>query len=247
MKILLANGCSNTAGSDIDPNNLPKCGEEAWPRWVAEHYEIPYVNIAEGGAGNEQISRSTILTVSNLIEKDKFPAEDLIVGICWSGFDRYEYWDDERNTHRSYALSSTRVVKKPRDIIKKYVEIRSLMEPDDYSNYKNLYYMYTTAKILESYNVKYYFANCLNSFEHPSKLKSCDELIEIYTNLLDLYGDRINNQLGFWNNDDTFRSMLQPIPRSPYGNGFHWGREGQQFYAKAFIKFMESVDENPLG
>jgi hypothetical protein len=247
MKIFLANGCSNTAGTDIDPNNLPKCSEEAWPRWVADHYKIPYVNIAEGGSGNEQISKTTIIAVSNLIEIDKFPAQDLIVGICWSGFDRYEYWDSEKQAHRSFALSSTSVVTKPKEIVKKYIEIRSLMEPEDYSNYKNLYYIYTTAKILESYGVKYYFSNCLNSFAHPSILKSPDKFIEMYSNLLDLYGTRIENHLGFWENKDTFRTMLQPIKCSPYGNGYHWGRDGQQFYADRFIKHMESINENPIG
>jgi hypothetical protein len=239
MKILLANGCSNTAGTDIDPNNLQKCGEEAWPRWVAEHYNIPYVNIAEVGSGNEQISKSTIITVSNLIEIDKFSHDDLTVAICWSGFDRYEYWDSDKNKHKSFSLSSTSVVNKPKDIVKKYIEIRSLMEPQDYSNYKNLYYMYTTARVLESYGIKYYFSNCLNSFEHPDRLKTTDEIMEIYTNLLNLYGSRIEKQMGFWNTNELFTSLLDKTPRSPYGNGYHWGREGQQLYATKFIEHME--------
>jgi hypothetical protein len=247
MKILLANGCSHTAGTDIDPNNLPKCTDQAWPRWVADHFNIPYVNIAEGGSGNEQISKSTIMAVSNLIEIDNFPSENLIVAICWSGFDRYEYWDEDKHAHKSFALSSTSIVTKPKDLIKKYIEIRSLMEPDYYSNYKNLYYMYTTAKILESYNIKYYFANCLNSFAPPRSLQTSETFIEMYKNILNLYGTRIDKHLGFWNNAETFRTMLQPIKCSPYGNRYHWGTDGQKFYADRFIKHMESVNENPIG
>lgn len=247
MKILLASGCSNTAGTDIDPSNLLKCAEEAWPRWVADHYKIPYVNIAEIGAGNEQISRSIITTVSNLIELDNFPADNIIVAVCWSGFDRYEYWDSDKNKHRSYALSSTTVVNPPPAIIKKYIEMRSLMEPEDYSNYKNLFYIYTTAKILESYGVKYYFSNCLNTFAIPQNLNSSKELKEMYLNMLNLYGSRMKRHFGFFNREETFFSILQPIPRSPYGNGWHWGREGQQFYAKKFIEHMESLNENIIG
>lgn len=247
MKLFLANGCSNTAGTDIDPNNLVKCPEEAWPRWVADHYKSPYVNIAEPGSGNETISRSTITTVSNIIEMDKFPANNLVVLISWSGFDRYEYWDSEKQDHRSHALSSTSVVKKPNKLVTDYINLRSLMEPDDYSNYKNLFYIYTTAKILESYGVQYYFSNCLNPFTLPEKLNLSGNLSGLYKNALDLYGSRMEKHLGFWKDCDTFQSVLQHIPRSPYGNKYHWGREGQQFYAEHFIKHMESVNEHTIS
>ena len=247
MKLFLANGCSNTAGTDIDPNNLVKCPEEAWPRWVADHYKSPYVNIAEPGSGNESISRSTITVVSNIIELDKFPPNDLIVLVSWSGFDRYEYWDSEKQAHRSYALSSTIVVKKPNKIVTDYINIRSLMEPDDYSNYKNLFYIYTTAKILESYGVQYYFSNCLNPFMNPQVLNLSSELNLLYENMLNLYGQRAEKHLGFSNDAETFLSILQNIPRSPYGTKHHWGREGQQCYAEHFIKHMERVNENTAG
>lgn len=241
MKLFLANGCSHTAGTDINPNKLNSCAEEAWPRWVADHYNIPYVNIAEVGSGNEQISRSTFITISNIIELDNVNPKNLIVGICWSGFDRYEYWDSENNKHKSFALSSTSVVNPPKDIVKRYIETRSLIEPEEYSNYKNLYYMIQTAKFLESYGIKYYFSNCLNSFDNPSNISS-EQLKNEYINLLNLYGDRIDNHLGFFDNSQTLRTLLQPIKYSPYGNGYHWGREGQQLYANYFIKHMEEVD-----
>lgn len=247
MKILLANGCSHTAGSDIDPDNMRSCAEQAWPRWVADHYKIPYVNIAEGGSGNEQISRSTILTISNLIDIDKVNPKDLIVTICWSGFDRYEYWSEDHQQIRSFALSSVKSPYNPGELVKKYIEYRSLVEPENYSNYKNLYYIYNTAKFLELNNIKYYFSSALNSFIPPAQLESGSKIKEMYQNILNLYGKRIDNHLGFFDNRKTFRTYLQDVPRSEYGMGTHWGTEGQQKYANFFIEHMESINENPIG
>jgi hypothetical protein len=247
MKLLLANGCSHTAGSDIDPENMRYCAEKAWPRYVADHFKIPYVNIAEGGSGNEQINRSTILTISNLIDIDEFDPKNLIVNILWSGFDRYEYWSDQHQQIRSFALSSTRSPYNPGEIVKKYIEYRSLVEPEHYSFYKNLYYIYNTAKFLESYGIKYYFACGLNSFQHPSEIQNGIKLKEMYCNLLELYGDRIDKHLAFFDNSKSFRTYLQDVPRSKYGMGTHWDDIGQQKYAEFFIKHIESIDENPFG
>jgi hypothetical protein len=240
---LLANGCSHTAGTEIDPNHIPKCVEEAWPRWVADHYNIPYINIAQGGAGNEEISRSTIHKVSTLIERDNTNPSELIVVICWSGFDRYEFWDTDRNVHRSISIG----YRNPSFIAKKYAEIRSLMEPENWSNYKNLYYVYITSKFLESYGIKYYFSNAIRSFTYPAIFEAHPNLKEDYIDMLSMYGTRIDNHMGFFDNKQIFNALLEHLPRSGLGGNFHWGRDGQQLYAKHFIKHMEEVDARRMG
>jgi hypothetical protein len=239
MKLLIANGCSHTAGSDIDPNNLRYCAKSAWPKFVADHYGINWINMAEGGSGNEQISRSTILNISRLIDIDKFDPKDLIVTILWSGFDRYEYWSERHQMFRSFSMSANVPHYDPGPYIRKYVELRSLVETENYSYYKNLYYMYVTAKFLESYGIKYYFANGLSTFIPLNEFNDTPELTREYQNMLILYGQtRINNHLGFFNNSELFKSYLKDIPYSPYGQ-YHWGEEGQKKYAEYFIEHME--------
>jgi hypothetical protein len=246
MKLLIANGCSNTAGSDIDPNNLRYCAEKAWPRWVADHFGWDQMNIAQGGSGNEQISRSTIITIANLIEKQNKNPEDIVVTVCWSGFDRYEFWDVKENLHKSFALSSTHTPYVPEPMVKQYIELRSLIEPEYYGNYKNLYYMYTLTKFLESYGIEYYFANCLKSFVRPKDFKGPNNLRGEYFNLLDLYGrNRIERHLGFFDVDKTFLKYLQGTPKSPLGFGMHWGEEGQKKYAKFFVDHIERLSKTP--
>ena len=243
MKLFLANGCSNTAGSEIDEHNMVYCHESSWPKWVADHYGMEHFNIAEPGSGNEQINRSTIITVSNLIENEKLNPKDLIVGILWSGFDRYEYWSEEKDKFRSFSMSSPKKFS-PNQHITKYIEYRSLVETKDYAYYKNLYYMFNTAKFLESYGIEYYFTNCMNNFVHPNDLKASNNFKGNYANLLNLYGSRIDRHLGFFNGSDVFIQLLNDTPRSKLGTGFHWGEEGQKKYAMHFIEHMEHVNAN---
>ena len=239
MKILLANGCSHTAGVDIDPNKLYRCPEKSWPKWVADHYNWQYNNIAMGGAGNEQISRSTIVAIGNMIEIEKQDPKNIVVAICWSGFNRYEYWHKEDQKHKSFSLNITKSPYTPDEIYLKYIEARSMVEPEDYANYKNLYYIHTLAKVLESYGVEYYFANCLQTFTLPKDFKGSSNLRSEYFNLLELYGSRIERHLGFFNKHKTFFQQLQGTPKSPHGLGMHWGEEGQKKYAEFFIQHMK--------
>lgn len=240
MKILLANGCSHTAGVDIDPNKLHRCPELTWPRWVSDHYGYQYVNIAMGGAGNEQISRSTIVAIGNMIELEKKDPKDIVVAICWSGFNRYEYWHAEDQKHKSFSLNIAKSPYTPEEIYLKYIQARSMVETEDYANYKNLYYMHTLAKVLESYGVEYYFANCLQTFTQPRDFKGSNNLRSEYYNLLELYGNKIPKHLAFFEKEKTFFEHLQGTPKSPHGLGMHWGEEGQKKYAELFIKHIET-------
>ena len=240
-KILIANGCSFTAGHGIDPNNFEECKEAAWPRWVADHYNYNWANMAVGSSGNEQISRSTIITISNLIEVDNFNPEDIVVCILWSGFDRYEYWSNEQGRHFSLSLNHKALGSFEYEA-KKYVEAKSVIEPYDYSNYKNLYYIYTLAKFLESYKIKYYFANAISEFTQLEKFESHPQLKTEYSNLLNLYGNRKNNHLGFFDKEKLYTRILKDMPRTP--DGSHWDVDGQKKYAMHFIENMEHVNVN---
>jgi len=242
MKILIAAGDSHTAGQDIDPNNINSCPQLSWPRWVADHYKMQWVNLAMGSSGNEQISRTVITCISTLIEMDKFPIEDITVAIAWSGFDRYEYLDSTLGLHRSLSLSSS-MFSTFNSEIKKYVEVRSMIDPTGYPYYRNLYSVYLTAKFLESYNVKYYFMNALRQFVEPKDYVAEEKLVKEYTTLINLYGDkRIQNHLAFYDPEYSIKNYLKDIPNTQ--DGLHWGVDGQRKYADLIINHMEKVDAN---
>lgn len=242
MKIFLANGCSNTAGSEMRSDDMRYCHELSWPQWVSEHYGYRNINIAEPGSSNEQINRSTIVYVSNLIKT--VDPKDLVVGILWSGFDRYEFWSKETDNFKSLSMTSRMYNNMTDQTLKKYIEYRSLIETEEYSYYKNLYYIYNTALFLESHNIEYYFANCMHVFLAPDILNASENFKQNYANLLSLYGSRGNKHLGFGNGDDVYIRLLRQVPRSPLGSGMHWGEDGQKKYAEHFIQHMERVNAN---
>jgi hypothetical protein len=243
MKFLLANGCSHTIGCELDPNNLQSCPEQTWPRWVAEHYGIDYKNIANGGAGNEQIARGTILKVSRLIEIDKVDPKDFMVCVLWSGYDRYEYWDQQKDRIRSFSPHNMKAPWQPEETVRKYAELRSIVEFEEYAHYKNLYYMFSLAKVLEGYGVEYHFGNSLNVFKPVEEFNASENLIKTYKGMLELYGDRIKNHLGFYDQRYAFRPYLLYVRKatpSPIGSGSHFGKEGQKQYSELFVKHIES-------
>lgn len=77
MKTLLVNGCSFT--QDIGP-------PDRWCSVLAQKLNIPVVNLANGGAGNLYICRSTI----NWIETVRPDPEDVLIVIMWSGTARID-------------------------------------------------------------------------------------------------------------------------------------------------------------
>jgi len=112
-KILLVNGCSHTAGSEMEYVYQPNCYHKAWPKHLGDLLKTKeVVNIAQPGASNDTIFRTTQdWIIDNVIlgeEKDfdsvpeqgknaesrkpKYLPEDIIVILFWSGVDRYEVY-----------------------------------------------------------------------------------------------------------------------------------------------------------
>tara|TARA_R110000803_G_C11989103_1_gene321690 strand:- start:72 stop:992 length:921 start_codon:yes stop_codon:yes gene_type:complete len=112
-KTLLVNGCSHTAGSEIEYAYQGSCYHKAWPKHLGDLMKVKeVVNIAHPGASNDTIFRTTQdWIIDNVIlggEKDfesvpeqgkntesrkpKYLPEDIIVILFWSGVDRYEVY-----------------------------------------------------------------------------------------------------------------------------------------------------------
>lgn len=98
--MLFANGCSMTEGAELGGEELGPQGqfirdldpeyktENAWPQKVASSLDMSCVNIAQGGASNEKITRTTIEWTADYLKENK--AEDLFVVIGWSAPQRTE-------------------------------------------------------------------------------------------------------------------------------------------------------------
>jgi hypothetical protein len=222
--IIFANGDSHTAATNPNGSSFYNY-DIAWPRWIADSIGADYINIAEPGSGNEQICRSTIVKVGSLIKQ--IDPKEILVIILWAGFKRYEFWSNDENKHQSLSIKSTW---KPNQKVIDYVEKRSTLESDNYTYYKDLFYMYTTAVALEAYNVKYIFCNANRTMLTPKEFFDTSELKFEFEELYNLYGVRKSSHIGFHNKEETFQEYLKDFPT--VATGAYWGADGQEAYAK---------------
>lgn len=80
-KLLIASGCSYTAGADN------------WPKPLSTLLNCALINYGVVSVGNGRISRSVIYGVNEALKKYK--CEELLVGIVWSGNNRKEFFQSE--------------------------------------------------------------------------------------------------------------------------------------------------------
>jgi len=229
--IIFANGDSHTVATNPIGTSFYNY-DIAWPRWIAEEFKLDYINIAEPGSGNEQISRSTIIKVGSLIKQVN--PKDILVTILWAGWKRYEFWNDVESKHQSLSLKSKW---KPKQEIVDYVEKRSIVDSDNYTYYKDLFHIYNTAIALESYGVNYVFCNANRCMLTPEEFVDSPELNYEYQQLYNLYGDRKNNHIGFHNKQETFQEYLKDFPTVV--DGPYWGVEGHKAYANFVQKRLD--------
>lgn len=87
MKILITSGCSFSDPKSIYPMT--------WPNQLSEFLGDEYESIHTGRSsqGNGLISRKLIYTVQKALENNTNP-NDILVGIMWSGPNRYDFHND---------------------------------------------------------------------------------------------------------------------------------------------------------
>lgn len=238
---LFANGCSHTSGSEIEFEYQGYCYEKAWPRWLADDKGWNWVNVAEPGAGNEQIRRTTFEWIAKNIEiEKKYNSDNLIVMIMWSGFNRFEAWSTTANQLRSQSGLTDLSQEAPE--LQEYAKFRTMVDLPEVNEYKNLLEVYTTAKYLESLNIKYYFSNALYAWPTIQRFNGNSWLRERYDTIYRAYGDRVYRHLGFHNQEERFWQYLKPYPYSQYAKCGHWGVDGQQAWKDYLKQWMDKID-----
>ncbi|MDC3304978.1 hypothetical protein OAV13_00490 [bacterium] len=102
--ILIANGCSHTAGAEIEEPLQGECYDKAWPKKLADSLAFKHVNLAISGASDDRVVRTTLEYISKLKKSHKFNPRKIFVAINWPGLHRTElyqtsdeepgFWDD---------------------------------------------------------------------------------------------------------------------------------------------------------
>ena len=86
---LLANGCSHTAGAELEYPRQPRCYHKAWPKHLADFFNCEHENLSNSGASCHRVVRTTIRFILDYIH-GKNNINDLFVIIAWPGSMRIE-------------------------------------------------------------------------------------------------------------------------------------------------------------
>lgn len=89
--LLIANGCSHTAGAEIEYEVQGECYNKAWPKKLGDKFSFEKViNLAISGASDDRVSRTTIELIGKLKQKSFYDSSKLFVVISWPGLYRTE-------------------------------------------------------------------------------------------------------------------------------------------------------------
>lgn len=87
-KVLVTAGCSFSECVNWYENH--NSDNRTWPVWLAEKLSVPHWPEGLGSQGNGMISRRAQYRIEQLLTTHE--AQDLLVGIMWSGRDRFEFY-----------------------------------------------------------------------------------------------------------------------------------------------------------
>ena len=88
--ILIANGCSHTAGAEIEYELQGECYAKAWPKKLGDSLGYKSDNYAVSGASDDRVSRTTIEQIGKLKQKSFYDPSKIFVAIAWPGLYRTE-------------------------------------------------------------------------------------------------------------------------------------------------------------
>lgn len=239
---MLINGCSHTAGSEMEYSLQPMCYERAWGKWLCDMTGDEYINIATPGAGNEHICRTTQdWIIQNVFLNKLYKKEDLHIVVMWSGFDRKEiYFPDTNEMDNINPMSDPKYHNTSLKYeLKQFQDVIVYFHDDLYSNLTNLRLVNNLCSFLEKYEIKYTFLNALHSFIDLEKLNNDYRnhiLYNSYYNNLWLYDDyKKEKHLGFFNFNYGFFEHLDKHPNfkwSIYSEKGHFGEDAHKYWAK---------------
>jgi hypothetical protein len=190
-KLLITGGCSFT-----DPSF-------AWPYQLSKRFNFEISNVATPSQGNGLISRKLLHTLENY--PVTYPSEDIVVGVMWSGVNRFERIIDSGDEYvgppyLSYNPTSCVLPTQNRWRIMSHEWVRSedcslyygIINNQISSMVQTLEHILRTQWYLEICNIKYFMSTFMNIFSdetvmnHP-EVKYLYDMID-FTKFLPIEG-----------------------------------------------------------
>ena len=103
-KILITSGCSFSDGCSFSSENLYR---QTWINHIQEKYDFKrYVHMGNPASGNELIAERVIYALQTLLDSGK-SANDLYLGVMWSGIERKELFISPKETKKYSELDDS--------------------------------------------------------------------------------------------------------------------------------------------
>lgn len=237
--LLIANGCSHTAGAEIEEELQGECYEKAWPKKLADSFGFKHKNLAISGASDDRVVRTTIEYISKLKEAPNYDPNKVFVVVSWPGLFRTElyqtqkeepgFWDDGwmpivAGNEETYKSQCSKIA----FLYYKSWVVRQNHYQASIKFYSNVLLL---QNILISNKIKYLFWNScgtvsLNKLEsyynelYHKRFPFILEKEKSYTDILELHGFR----------------------HSPFAKWGHYGEDAQEWFADFLYKYIEKMN-----
>ena len=240
---LICNGCSHTAGAELEYPRQGDCYEKAWGKHLADKLGATYHNLAMSGASNHRILRTTYDSLYKLIAEG-VSAKDLFFVIMWPGTHRTEIHFDGKFDF-NYDNKWLPLIVGNDDQYKKYF-------PKKLYEYYRAWAVFTTqeASLIEHYNavlnlqnlflrykIKFLF---INAVEIP-----CTEDFKYNPYTIHI---KKHNYIGFDNRDEVYTTYArlngQKISPHSIDSGFnsHYDEDTMKWYAQHLFDVIKEKD-----
>jgi len=234
--LLLANGCSHTAGAEIDYLLQGTCYEKAYPKYTAELLGWNYENIADSGASQERIIRTTIDWIGRNYKKYK--NTEIFVVIMWSGPSRVEFYDGILDKYiqvvpNNDALYKQQFTNTQYVYYKSYVAIQN-RQAQMIKWYNNIILMQS---YLTSLNINYLFLNATETLP-INTINNSKQFLHLAAQINYKKYPWAHTQENSYFNVLKNRGFKPPL-HAPIGG--HLGADGHKYYGEYLAKYIKET------
>jgi hypothetical protein len=232
--LLLANGCSHTAGAEIEYLLQGYCYEKAYPKHTAELLGWDYENIANSGASQERIIRTTVNWVGKNYKRYK--NKEIYLVIMWSGPSRTELYDDRIHKYLQIVPNND-IVYKQQFTNTQYVYYKSYVAVQN--RYAQMIKWYNNVILMQNYlanlGINYLFLNATETLP-VSNPSNSDKFLHLAA--------QINYKKYPWATmpeNSYFNILKKQGFKSPLHapGGGHLGEDGHKYYGEYLAKYIK--------
>ncbi len=238
---LVVNGCSWTYCQGLEKPNL-----HGWPALVAEEFNLPVVNLASPGSGNDAIHRRTY----EYVLEDSININNPLYIIAWSQSWRREAWCKKiyNNTYKydGYNIISFPHGNKASNNLE-YALLDTWSEEDFYR--KTILYRLSIDSLFKSRNIKYFSSFFSDGNFNFKNFKNDNS--DILSNVDTRFSQTVKYLETATNKIEDFVKISRPYPKTKCG---HEGIEGNKAIAdyliqkiKTSLPTIEIVSQNYLS